>query len=245
MSYCDAHCHLANLDALLPVAPLLDEAVQHGITRFFSTALTRRETELHARWNDPRIIHGAGVHPNFDECDLTLDDVRDYCARGMIQAVGEIGYDRNGAALSEQLGLLDAQLAIARDFQLPVILHLVGLPEPVLDLLKSYSLSYLVHGFAGKTSHFEQLSRLNAWFTISERIIKPDKHELLQAMVMGGRYLFETDITRYYVLPGETNPLLRLPALVKQAAAICGMLPVDLERGQTQSFQAFTGQSLG
>lgn len=244
MSFCDAHCHLANLDALIPVAPILDEAARHGIIKFHTTALTRAEAELQASWQDQRLILGAGVHPNFDDCDLRVEDIRSLCSAGKIRAVGEIGYDRYGVDLTTQLALLQAQLEIATEFSMPVILHLVGLPQPVLDMLKSYPLPYLVHGFAGKVSQYEQLSRLNAWFTISARILKKDKLELLMAMLEGKRYLFETDITRYYVFPGETNPLLRMHDLVAETSQL-SRVPVEvLEQDQAQAFVDFTGDIL-
>ena len=244
MSFCDAHCHLANLDGLIPIQPILDDAQQTSITKYFTTALTRSEADLQASWSDPRLILGAGVHPNFDECDLTVEDIRAYCDKGSILAVGEIGYDRNGAQLTAQLALLEAQLAIAMEYDLPAVLHLVGLPQPVLDMLKSFPLRYLVHGFAGKVNQFDQLSHLNAWFTISERIAKPDKSDLLCAMVGSKRYLFETDITRYYVLPGEANPLLRLNSLVVTTSENCHVPVQDLERVQAESLFDLAGVTL-
>jgi TatD DNase family protein len=240
----DAHCHLANLHTAIPVPPIVDQAVRCGITKFFTTALTRSEAALQYEWQDPRLILGAGIHPNFDECDLNLEDIRKLCKENLIDAVGEIGYDRKGADLDTQLNLLKAQLDIAAEFDLPVVLHLVGLPQPVIDLLIKFPLRYLVHGFAGKVTQYEQLTLLNTWFTISARILNKDKSDLLKVILEGKRYLFETDITRYYVFPGESNPLLRMNDLVAETSQL-SRIPVQvLEQVQRRSFTELTGASL-
>ena len=68
-----------------------------------------------------------------------------------------------------------------------------------------------------------QLARMGAAFTVSSRILKPDKSKLLAAMIATDAYLFETDITQYYVKPGEVNPLLRLNAVIAETACLLGI----------------------
>jgi len=97
-------------------------------------------------------------------------------------------------------------------------------------------LVYLVHGYAGSLEGYRILSRLNSYFTISERILRPDKYNLLQEMVKDKRYLLETDITKDYVLPGEHNPLLRLVDVFEQVQKQCR---VDAEEILTTQYENF------
>lgn len=223
MHLIDAHCHLANLNDLLPLKPLLQEAEQHGIARFFSSALRQCEVDYYLLNPDKRISFSAGIHPNFDECDLNLDIIKQLCMDKRIWAIGEIGLDRGFPDLVWQRDVFTKQLDLAAQFSLPVVLHLVGHTTEAVEILKHYPLTYLVHGYAGSLEGFQALCLPNTFFTISSRILKPDKLPLLKAMVDSQRYLFETDITQYYVRPEEANPLLRLNDVVNQTSALSGL----------------------
>ena len=45
----DGHCHLANLDVLMPVKPLMAEAEKQGIGFWLSSALTKAEIAWHQK----------------------------------------------------------------------------------------------------------------------------------------------------------------------------------------------------
>jgi len=238
MTLIDAHCHLANLAELMPLEPLLKEASEQGIGYYLSSVLRKSEAEWHAEHPNPRIIYSAGIHPNFDECDLDLDYITTLCEQKKLWAIGEIGLDRNNPELTWQKDVLVKQLELAQHYNLPVVLHIVGMQNEAYSILKNYPLSYLVHGYAGSEEGFHELSRLNSLFTISSRILKPDKGKLLQAMLESGRYLFETDITQYYVKPGESNPLLRLLDVLSACSELSGINQTELL--ETQYRNAFS-----
>ncbi|GAB1468209.1 TatD family hydrolase [Candidatus Cloacimonadota bacterium] len=223
MKLIDAHCHLANLAETFDLSPLLDEAEAKGITRFVSAVLRKSEIAWHLQHPDPRILFSAGIHPNFDACDLNINDIKELCEAKSIWAIGEIGLDNGNPEIAVQRKELIQQLDLAADYRLPVVLHIVGHHEEAYKTLKQYPVPYLVHGYAGSTEGFTQLKRLNALFTISSRILKDDKKNLLTAMLNHQRFLFETDITQYYVHPDEQNPLLRLLDVVQQCSALSGI----------------------
>jgi len=219
----DAHCHLANLAEKLDISPLLAEAQQAGITHYASSALRKSEAAWYQEHALPNVTWSTGIHPNFDECDMDLPFLEQLCKEGKLWAVGEIGLDRNGGDIAHQERTFIEQLELARAYNLPVVLHLVGHSDLAVRILKQYKLPCLVHGFAGSVEAMQQLSSLGAAFTVSSRILKPDKSKLLAAMIATGAYLFETDITQYYVKPGEANPLLRLNAVISETARLLGV----------------------
>ncbi|HNZ08045.1 MAG TPA: TatD family hydrolase [Candidatus Cloacimonadota bacterium] len=233
----DAHCHLANLNDLMPLRPLLEEAARNRITSFLSSALRKQEVAFYKELSDPRVRFSAGIHPNFDECDLELSDIIELCDHKDIWAVGEIGLDRNGPDLEFQKDMFQAQLELSAQYQLPVVLHIVGHQQEAWELLKQYPLRYLVHGYAGSVEGYRLLASEDSRFTISARILRPDKLELLNAVLADGRYLFETDITQYYVHEGEANPLLRLLEVLEQTAAISEVAKEVLIQTQEFNYQ--------
>jgi len=223
----------------MPVKPLLEEAEKQGISFWLSSVLSQTEITWHQNNPDNRIAYSAGIHPCYDECDLEIEDIETLCQKQKIWAIGEIGLDRNNPNFEGQLKLFFAQLELAKQYNLPVVLHLVGHTTEAYKILKQYNLQYLIHGYAGSLQGFQELIRLNSLFTISGRLLKQDKRELLLAMIDNKRYFFETDITREYVKAGEGNPLLRLSSLVSSVAALSGIQIEQLTAQQQRNFNSY------
>lgn len=216
MNWIDAHCHLANLASTFPLEPALKEAQDKGIKGFLSNALTKAELKWYeanaARYG---ISYSAGIHPHFAPCDLEYEDIELLCQEQRIWALGEIGLDRMNKDFNCMREGFIRQLELATEYTLPVVLHIVGHQQAAYEILREYPLRYLIHGYAGSTEAFRLFLKLDACFTLSERLLKKDKALLLSEMLASKRYLLETDITRYYVKPEEVNPLLRLIDLAK------------------------------
>jgi len=244
-AFVDGHCHLANLSVMMPLKPLLAEAADHGINRYLSSALTRAEVQYHLDHPDPQIIFSAGIHPNYDDCDLTLENIAPLCTFRKIWAVGEIGLDRHGPPLQQQEEILIPQLELAAEHDLTVVLHIVGHQQRAFEILKAFPLRYLVHGYAGSLEGFRLLASLGGHFTIGERILRPDKHALLLEMLATRRFLAETDITRHYVRHNEPNPLFRLLDVISGACERGGVTRADFARIQNDSLAALTEHSRG
>lgn len=224
MIWIDAHCHLANLAQAMPMEAALKEAQDRGIKGFLSNALTKAEL----KWYEANAAHygiaySAGIHPHFAPCDLEYKDIERLCQKQRIWAVGEIGLDRMNKDFSAMRQGFIRQLELAAEYTLPVVLHIVGHQQAAYEILREYPLRYLIHGYAGSTEAFRLFLKLDAYFTLSERLLKKDKRLLLSEMLASKRYFLETDITRYYVKPDEVNPLLRLidlAEIVSQSHAI-------------------------
>lgn len=245
MKYCDAHCHLANLSQLMPLEPLIREATEHDITRYLSSALTKADLEWYEAYSkDFNILYSAGMHPNFEPCDLDFQDIKRLCEQGKIWAIGEIGMDKGNSELALMKANFVKQLDLAMDFRLPVVLHIVGHQQEAYEILREYPLKYLIHGYAGSVEAFRNFMKLDSYFTISERVLREDKRDLLKELLKSRRFLFETDITQYYVQEGEANPLLRLESLIQTIAELFRVDTAILQRLQAANYQLLTGQSI-
>ncbi|HPF08680.1 MAG TPA: TatD family hydrolase [Candidatus Cloacimonadota bacterium] len=245
MNYCDAHCHLANLSQIMPLEPLFEEAAAHKLTCFLSSALSRTELDWYAEHSKAyNILYSAGIHPSFEPCDLQFEDIEGLCRDGKIWAIGEIGLDKGNPEYALMKANFVKQLDLAMDYRLPVVLHIVGHQQEAYEILKVYPLKYLIHGYAGSVQAFRQFLKLDSYFTISERILKEDKHDLLKEILQSRRFLFESDITQYYVRESEANPLLRLENLVLRIAEIFKVDPAILQRLQAANYQLLTGHKI-
>ncbi len=102
----------------------------------------------------PALYPALGLHPIFvgEHTDNDLDELRTLLQNEHTVAVGEIGLDFYLGDLdrARQLVLLEAQLALARDFALPVILHVRKAHEEVLAALRrTRVIGGIAHAFNG------------------------------------------------------------------------------------------------
>jgi len=120
--------------------------------------------------DEPSVHAALGLHPVFLEeyQDAHVQQLRDWLERlrgePKLCAVGEIGLDYyiDNPDIECQQRLLEAQLALAADFSLPVLLHVRRAHAPMIATLKRYKLerSGVIHAFSGSWEEAREYLRL-------------------------------------------------------------------------------------
>lgn len=218
MTWIDAHCHP---DGLADPEAALHEAEVAGIGHWLLPGTEPQQWQAAGQrfLSDPRIRLAFGHHPWFlpqSEPDLTslraILTQQPQCV-----AVGEIGLDfyvgstpRPAPELQERW--FEAQLALAAEWQLPVIVHSVKAHDRVLRLLKRYrEVRGVVHAFLGP---YEQACAYldKGWYLgCGSLILKSAKTRDAFARMPAERILLETDAPDMRpAKPTHGNPLLDL-----------------------------------
>lgn len=156
----DSHCHFdfadfdGRRDSLWQAC--LDADVQALIMPGVEPAQWQRMQALTQQL--PGTYYAVGLHPWWIErSGLTVDQLQQQLRDWLDQypevvAIGECGLDGGlNVPVDNQIPFLDAQLALAKDCQLPVILHGYKAHQPLLERLKRYGLANggVIHGFSG------------------------------------------------------------------------------------------------
>ncbi len=160
----DSHCHL-DFEAFDGNREnLVDKSRKEGISGILIPAVTKERwrlvRQLAARY--PGIYSALGLHPMFmdEHQDRHLRDLEMALSIKPVWAVGEIGLDHydKGADRAAQYQLFKAQVAIAGNARLPLILHVRKAHEEVLRLLRHNRFEFggIIHAFNGSA---EQASR--------------------------------------------------------------------------------------
>ncbi|AKN28642.1 TatD family hydrolase [Stutzerimonas stutzeri] len=120
--------------------------------------------------DEPSVHAALGLHPVFleEHQDAYVQQLRDWLERlrgePKLCAVGEIGLDYyiDNPDIERQQRLLEAQLALAADFSLPVLLHVRRAHAPMIATLKRYKLerSGVIHAFSGSWEEAREYLRL-------------------------------------------------------------------------------------
>ncbi len=112
----------------------------------------------------------AGIHPWHTETSFQdlLCDLDGLCRSGKLISVGEIGLDwLRGGNRSVQETIFEAQVALAAQYNLPVIIHCVKASDRLVAILKNdeVKLPVIVHGF--QSGWKQAVKYLDAGFSLS------------------------------------------------------------------------------
>lgn len=171
MNICDTHSHIfdeafdADRDAV--VARFVESGGKSIILPAIDSASHERLLQTLEQY--PQVCRGAiGVHPtslSAENLEEELACVRRYLDCGVKWvAIGEIGLDFYWSTdyVAEQMVALRAQLELALERNLPVIIHTRNAWSEMTDLIEEYSgqgLRGVMHAFCGSLEQYERVRR--------------------------------------------------------------------------------------
>jgi TatD DNase family protein len=149
----DTHTHVTSCKD--DPALVLARARAAGVSRFItigSSPTEMAEAEALADGH-PDVYTTAGLHPHYaaDWSDAIGDEIRSRAAHPRCVAIGETGLDwfRARAPRDAQVAAFRAQLAIARDLDLPIVIHCRDATDDCFELLAAEApATVILHCFA-------------------------------------------------------------------------------------------------
>ena len=176
----DTHAHLNSSRFGGNVAELLKKAHESNVGRILSIACDIEDSEanlaLAAEFEE--VIPTVGVHPLYVHevaPDEWLESLRNLAARPEVAAIGEIGLDyfhppqdgsSDAAWRKTQRNVFEAQLQLALEFDLPVVIHQRESAEDVMEVLRHFpGIQAVLHCFNGTQAQAE--AALEAGFYLS------------------------------------------------------------------------------
>lgn len=156
MNLVDTHCHLDDKAFDADRDEVLRHCHELGVDRIVVPAVTRSgwDALLNLCEQHPELAPALGLHPVYIEQhqQVDLDRLAQYLENPAVVAVGEIGLDFliDNADKDKQEQYFDAQLDLAKQADLPVILHVRKAHDRVLGLLRKKHLKGgIAHAFNG------------------------------------------------------------------------------------------------
>jgi TatD DNase family protein len=231
MRLVDSHCHL-DVDAFDGDRDVvIARARAAGVTRQVIPAIDA------AGWpklravcaTQPGLFPAYGLHPVFLSSHRSkhLEDLRDWLMRENPVAIGECGLDffLDGLDRQQQASYFEAQLRLAREFDLPVIVHARRAVEAVIVAIKRIGrLRGVVHSFSGSPEQARQLRDLDFMIGLGGPVTHARAHRLhrLVAEMPIEQLLLETDSPDQPLAShrGERNEPARLPGVLEVIAAL-------------------------
>lgn len=243
----DTHAHLDDpgLPGALPA--VLDRARAAGLVNIVAIGTTAASS-VHTV--EIASLHGGvfaavGIQPNHgaEAAPGDWERVVELAGASRVVAVGETGLDRywDFTPFPLQQDLFDHHLALARERDLPVVIHCRNAERDVISQLERQSLPTrgVLHSFTGTWDHAQAFLALGLHISFAGMVTFKSKglDELRQVAVRLplDRLLVETDSP--YLSPhpyrGQPNEPARVAVTAARIAELRGLDPVDLARATT------------
>ena len=199
----DTHAHLQwasfDKDREKVMSRARKAGVEHIVNIGFDLEGSRKAVELAKKYNG--LYATVGIHPhNADQLNQNaLDELRKLSENPKVVAIGEIGLDyyRNLSPRETQKKAFEAQLLLAEELKLPVVIHN---REAHIDTLKMVSkfegkIGGIMHCFSGSREMAERHVKSDFYISFAGPVTFPNSHELRRIAKWTGldKILLETD----------------------------------------------------
>lgn len=264
--FIDSHCHydrkqfnknrfeiLADIK-LCGVGKIITPAIEleSNVTMYEKLDITSLSRE-----KLPEIYYTAGIHPtrtcrNGSIAEREWENVlRKAVKNDGVVAIGETGLDYHNQMdenmFEKQHFWFHKQLEIAKEFKLPLVLHIRQADIDAIEVLKQYPLkeSGVVHCFNGDTAIAEKYIEMGLFFGIGGSVTLDESDNLRDAVkhIPLERIILETDAP--YVHPkwcnDRLNTSLNIPKIADYIAELKNISAKEVERVTTENAENLFG----
>jgi TatD DNase family protein len=223
----DSHAHIDTSRFNADREEVISSAFQGGVTRIVDPGCDLESSRFAlalAKAHPGVIFAGVGTHPH--DAKTYSDEVgahyREMAREPEVVAIGEFGLDyfRMLSPRDVQRAVFCAHLQLARDCDLPCIIHVRDSHEDVIELLRTHGqgLRGVFHCFSGNVAQAEECLAFDGFMLSFAGPLTRQGNELPQVARMApiDRILVETDSP--YLVPQPVRAKRNEPLYVKHVA---------------------------
>jgi len=222
--YIDTHAHLYYDDLKNQLGDVVKRAEAAGVTQIIcvGTDLPSSKTSISIAEKYNAVFATVGVHPHDakDTPDDYLHQLRDLASHSKVVAMGEMGLDyfRDFSPRNVQKEVFLSQLALARELDLPAVIHNRDADEDILKILEEvrYERSVL-HCFSSDTEMAGRAVSLGCFLSFTGNVTFGKNHtESVLLTTPLNRIMLETDCP--FMTPVPNRGKLNEPANILHIA---------------------------
>ncbi|WP_293871449.1 TatD family hydrolase [Flavobacterium sp.] len=143
--------------------------------------------------------YSIGIHPwhiNKDRLESDLQTITSKLSSTSCLAVGECGLDKRSVVpMDLQIAVFEKQIALAEQFQKPLILHLVAAFDELIIIKNRLKISVpiIIHGFSKSEQLAQKLIDSNFYLSFGKYLLRNPQVEDVFKTVPNDRFFLETD----------------------------------------------------
>jgi TatD DNase family protein len=256
----DSHCHLADDTFAGDLDGVIDRAKEAGLVSALCILSAGDEKEsaaaerVRALW--PAVRFSTGIHPhNAGQFAGRVQEVADWVGAAIAHegacAIGEIGldYHYDFSPRDVQQDVFRAQLALAQERALPVIIHTREATDDTFQILEEATgVRGVFHCFTGDRAMAQAALDLGFYVSLAGIVTFPKAGELrdVAKLIPDDRLLVETDSPYLAPVPhrGKRNEPGLVVRVIEAIAELRSIDPGDLARQTLRNFEAFLGPTV-
>lgn len=234
----DSHAHYDSEKFDNDRDTLLNTLPQQGVCGVVNCAsdITTSLTSLELSDRFPFVYAACGVHPHeAQKCKQGYISVLEkLCSEEKCVAVGEIGldYHYDFSPRETQLKIFEEQIVLAKELDMPIIVHDREAHEDTLRLLKKYSPKGVIHCFSGSAEMAKEILKLGMYIGFGGAVTFKNarKPREVAQIVPEDKLLIETDCPYMTPVPfrGERCDSSFIPYTAQVLAEIRNETPQNI-----------------
>ncbi|HHU61350.1 MAG: TatD family hydrolase [Bacillota bacterium] len=246
----DSHAHLNDPAFTDDLEQVILQASEAGVDEIINVGYDLESSsygiELAERFD--RLWAVVGLHPHDAKTwtSQTEDALRKMVKHPKVLAIGETGLDfhYDNSPRNDQREVFRQQLALAREVDLPAVIHSRDAAQETLEIIKEYSdVPCLLHCYSGSFEMAEEYIKLGCYFSFGGPITFKNANRLrnVVARMPLERVLIETDCP--YLTPhphrGKRNEPAYLLYTAEKLAEISGHTLEEIARITEENTRKF------
>ena len=218
---------------------LLRSLASHGVRRVMNvgSSMESSRTGIQLGKEYDFLYSSVGVHPDSarEICDETLRELAELAREPKVRALGEIGLDyhyEDNCPRKIQIPAFERQLALAKELDIPVIIHTREAVNDTLALLKKYQPRGIVHCFSGSVEMAKEVLKLGMYIGFTGVLTFKNARKAVEVVqyAPADRLLIETDCP--YMAPeplrGRRCDSTMLQYTLARMAELKGLTPEEM-----------------
>lgn len=240
----DTHCHLYDEKYEEGSKEAIRTCLSNGVSLMMipgdNIENSKKAITLAKEFNE--VYCAVGIHPEeIDSIPLEegLKELKELAKFNKVKAIGEIGLDRywikDEKVINKQIEYFIAQIELANELGLPVIIHDRDAHGLTLDILKKHTPKYggVLHCFSGSVEYMREIIKLGLYIGLDGPVTFKNAVEPKEVAknVPLDRLVVETDSPYMTPVPfrGKTNYPYYVKYVIEEIAKITEKISREIE----------------
>lgn len=234
----DTHSHYTDAAFDADRETLLAQLPEEGVSHVMLCGCTPEDSRasLMLAQQYPHVYCAVGVHPENAASlpDGWLSQIRTLAASEKVRAIGEIGLDYHyeGYDAAVQKQVLTQQLELAKELDLPVILHIRDAMGDAMEILREYRPRGIIHCYSGSKETAKEAVKLGLYLGFGGTLTYKNARRAVETLAwLPLEYmLLETDCPYLAPVPhrGKRCDSRMIAHVAERAAEIRGTAPQEI-----------------
>lgn len=239
MKYIDSHSHYDDEQFDNDRDELLEQLYNKGVDKIISVGcrIEQCEAAINLSEKHTHVYAAVGIHP--EDVDSApenyLDRIREWSKLPKVVAVGEIGLDYHyeGYDKAKQIDIFESQLKLAKELDLPVIIHARDATLDSMEIIKKYApLKGVMHCFSGSAETAKEVLKCGMHLSFTGVLTFKSARKAVDALAVipMDRLLLETDCP--YMAPepfrGQRCDSSMIVKVIDRIAELKGITPDEV-----------------